>query len=180
MKRAPVSSINTAPSPRTASEISGKAVPPLASKRGRVELHEFQMLQLRAGLGGEDQAAADRRGRVGAVAEQPADAAGGQQHAVGRQGDGAGRGLRQHAGHLAVAQQQLARGGGEKFDRGGGAGDFDQRAHDFRAGPVAIGVQDARALMRGLEPEGERSARHRGRTARRSGAKIRSGPGRLR
>ena len=60
---------------------------------GRVELHEFQMLQLGAGLGGEDQAGADRPGRVGAVAEQPANAAGGEQHAVGRQGDGAGGGL---------------------------------------------------------------------------------------
>ena len=85
---------------------------PVGIQGGRVELHEFQMLQLRAGRGGEDQAAADRRGRVGAVAEQPANAAGGEQHAVGRQGDGAGGGLREHADDFAVTAQKFAGSGG--------------------------------------------------------------------
>ena len=56
---------------------------------------------------------------------------------------------------LPVADQNFPGRGGQNFDRGGGARGADQRAHDFRAGLVAIGVQDARALMRRLQPAGQ-------------------------
>ena len=83
MKRAPVSSMSVAPSPRTASLTSGIGSQPASSAVG------WNCTNSRSASAAPARAASISpwpwRRRIGGVPEQPADAAGGQHHAAGRQ-----------------------------------------------------------------------------------------------
>ena len=108
MNRAPVSSTSTAPSPRSASVTSGMGSSPTV-ERGRVELHELQVGQRRAGPRRQRQPLADGAQRVGGMGEEPAEPAGRQHHAARGQQAGIERSRRQHAGDTTVVDQQAAR-----------------------------------------------------------------------
>ena len=96
MKRAPVSSIRMAPSPRTASLTSGIGSVPASSAVGW-NCTNSRSASAAPARAASSQPLADGRRRVGGVQVQPADAAGGQHHAAGRQQQRAVRTGDQHA-----------------------------------------------------------------------------------
>ena len=86
-------------------------------ERGGVELDEFEVGEGGAGAGGEDEALADGAGRIGAVAVEAAEAAGGDDDAAAAEHAGAALsfGHGEHAGNFAVARDDF--GGGSHLPR---------------------------------------------------------------
>ena len=119
MKRAPSPSTRNAPSPRTASEISGcwpRRVGAEPQHR-RVELHELQVAQHRAGAQRDRHAVAGGDRRVRGRREDLAEAAGRQHDRAARDGTDAvalalAHHVQGHAGDAAVgAREQVERPG---------------------------------------------------------------------
>ncbi len=77
--RRPRSSTSVAPAPRSASVTKRHRVGTHVERR-RMELHELEVREARAGAPGEGQAVAARLGRVGGPREELADAAGREHH----------------------------------------------------------------------------------------------------
>ena len=121
-----------------------------------MELHHLDVAQGRPGTVREREALAAGGQRVGGVAEQAADAAGGQQHDVGAQFDLAVGGVDEDAGHASALGEDLAGGGVvPQRDRRQRAGRVHDGLEQFRAGAVAVGVDDPAPAVRSLEAEAQ-------------------------
>ncbi len=125
-------------------------------KRGGMELNEFHVGQQRAGARGERQSLAKRAERVGGVAIEPADAAGGDHHAARRQQHAPHRSRGKDARDATLGHHQAARLDAiEHGDRRRASDRRDQRAHDLAAAAVAAGMHDTAPAMRGFEAQRE-------------------------
>jgi hypothetical protein len=120
------------------------------AKGGGVELHEFDIQDRGAGAIGHGDAVAGGHVRVGGVAEDAAEPAGGEQDGVrdDRFGFRGSRRIEQCAGNAGVAYQQVYRRGiAAKSDVGERGGRLVQRARDFVSGGIAVRVQDTVARV---------------------------------
>ena len=165
-KRRPVSSMSTAPSPRSASVSSGTwsadAPGPVGDpvgEGGRMELHELEVGQRGPGPGRHRHTVADRLGRGRRDRPQVGVAPGGEHHdrrqpgdrplpggAAGEHTDHVGAGPEQVHGHLPALDAHPRR----------TADGVVQRPHQLGAGGVA-GVHDALDAVGRLAAEGERA-----------------------
>src|SRR3989442_11075758 len=119
-----------------------------------MELNEFEIAHDRAGPRGECEPLAERTRGVGAVQEQAADAAGRDDHTIGRKQHGPALGLTKQSGYRIVFDEQAT--GGDSLDdrdRGDLIDPADQGANDVAAGGVTPGMDDAPTRMCGLEAE---------------------------
>ncbi len=123
-------------------------------ERGRMELHEFDVAQRGTGARGDGQPLAPGADRVGAMGEEPADAAGRDDDAIGAQKDRAAGAFGDKAGNLAILDAQAPRGKAFK-DRDGrrSANSGGQSQSNLAAGLVAAGVDDAVTAVRRFEAE---------------------------
>ncbi len=128
----PSSLTRIAPSPRTASLTSGIGSMPTSRAVGW-NCTISTSRSVGAGTVREGEALAAGGQRVGGVAEQAADAAGGQQHDLGAQFDGAVGGVDEDAGHASALGEDLA-----------GGGVVPQRDRRQRAGRVHDGLAGVR------------------------------------
>ncbi len=128
-------------------------------ERGRMELHELGVGDHRAGACRSGQPPPLGFARIGGDRIEPAEAARGQHHGAGRDGDRLGvspRRPRRDAGDIAAVGQQIVHDDPfEHADRRRLAHGGDQRGHDRGAGPVALHAHDAAARVRGLAREQE-------------------------
>ena len=101
MKRYPAASSSTAPSPRTASEMSRAGGPPGISSAARVvgwNWKNSRSPHRGAGPPGQGQPVGGGDGGIAGAGEEPAGTAGGEQHGVGGQLLGPAAGQVGHAG----------------------------------------------------------------------------------
>ena len=153
MKRSPALLTRIAPSPRSASVASGAGIAAHV-ERGRMELDELGVGDHGAGARRSGQPAPLGLARIGGDRIEPAEAARGQHHGAGRDGDRLGvfsRRPRRDAGDIAAVGQEIVHDDAFKHaDRRRLAHGRDQRGHDLGAGPVALDPHDAAARVRGL------------------------------
>ena len=81
---------------------------PRAVERGRVELHEFEIGERRAGTRGKRQTLAERAERVRRMVEQAAYSSARKHHAAGRERDCVAGCDGEHAGDFAVLDEQAS------------------------------------------------------------------------
>ena len=172
MTRSPAASISTAPSPRTASVTSGRwPVARAGPQHGRVELHELDVGERRAGAQRHRQTVGGGDVRVGGGRVQMPGAAGGQHDrgrpdqpdpAVGRQ-HGTARGPDRDPSSTTSSATWPASTVGSPAAR-------QQRPFDLGAGGVAAGVDDP--VRRCARPPGCAAARPA--PASKRGAALRS------
>ena len=154
MKRSPVSSISTAPSPRTASVTQRhRARRPVEARSGGTARTPGRRAPRRRAPPARGPGRSSRR--IGGVGEKPADAAGRDHDAAGGEHQRAAvRSRRARPATRVVLDDQPARlDAFEQRDRRRAAHRRDQRAHDLAAGAVAVGMDDAAAAVRGFEAE---------------------------
>ncbi len=128
----------------------------------RVELHELQVAQHRAGAQRQRHAVAGRDRRVGGLREDLAEPARGEYDGpAAHRPDAVALALAHHVqgdpGDPAVLREQQVDGQGvlDDLDVGRGVDRRDQRALDLRAGGVAAGVRDPVAVVAALAGQRE-------------------------
>mmetsp|Transcript_3134 Transcript_3134/g.4524 ORF Transcript_3134/g.4524 Transcript_3134/m.4524 type:complete len:356 (+) Transcript_3134:1232-2299(+) len=132
-------------------------------QRGRVELHVLHALQLGAHTQGHGEAVAARAGRVGGVLVQVAEAARRQHRGRGQEGLRGPVPERVHAHAVAAVGAQRLRqvhGGAARLQGDVGVGGGGRlNALGDRLARVVFPVDDARAVVRGLQAERELAIR---------------------
>ena len=169
-KRSPSASRRVAPSPRIASVTRKPSRPLMPVDRGRVELHELEVGERRARPARQQQADAERAGRVGRALPQRGRAAGGEDDRAGV--DRAP--VLAHDAHAAPVAHPERRGAGA-FDDGHAAASRPRRprAGARRAGRSRCRRRARRAGASGRPPGRARGCRGGRRRSARRGARGR-------
>jgi len=119
-----------------------------------VKLHELHVAERGPCSRRERQALAEAAKRIGALLKEPADSAGRNDGFVGRKQHRSARPDSENAANGIVLDDNPARFESlQNFDRRRRPRRGDKRAHQFASGAVAGRMDDARAAVRGFEPE---------------------------
>ena len=160
-----------APSPRRASERRKRGAP-FDVQGGGMELDELDVIDFGAGAPCHGDAVAGGDIGIGGLLEDAPEAAGGEQHGAGADvAQGAGFLVEDHRARRprsrVIGRQKVCNSRVTFKTNVGKRGGFAvQRAGDFAAGGIAVGVQDAVAAVRAFAGEGEFRSCLRGRIRR--------------